>query len=348
MRKEENFIMPERYHTAISVVFCAILLLSFNIVGKTEAEASATPAKTAVTNDVSDKNAVALVNGVPISRKRYEHDVNRIIASERAKGKTLTQDELEQMRQSALNILINREILYQKSVESGLVIDDAQVSEQIASVKARLSKEEYRQHLENLDMDEQAFAEHTRKMIANSRFLDIRFRQTIEIPETEARRFFDDHPEIFRPNDEVKTRHILIKFASETDTAAKNEALNKINALKAELNKGADFGTLAAQHSEGPDANKGGDLGFIKRGQMVKSFEDVAFSLSIGQISDPVETSHGYHLIQVTERKEGPSVDFNTVKARIIQNLTQQQISKEVFEFIEAAKQEADIQIFLP
>jgi parvulin-like peptidyl-prolyl isomerase len=90
---------------------------------------------------------------------------------------------------------------------------------------------------------------------------------------------------------QVRASHILVK---DEKTAKK---------LKAEIDKGADFAKVAKKHSKCPSGESGGDLGFFGKGQMVKEFEDAAFSLSVGVVSAPIKTEFGYHLIVVTAKK---------------------------------------------
>ncbi len=90
---------------------------------------------------------------------------------------------------------------------------------------------------------------------------------------------------------EVRASHILVK---EEKTAKK---------LKEDIDAGADFGKLAKKHSICPSGASGGDLGFFSKGQMVKEFEDAAFSLPVGTVSGPVKTQFGYHLIMVTSKR---------------------------------------------
>lgn len=90
---------------------------------------------------------------------------------------------------------------------------------------------------------------------------------------------------------EVRASHILVK----DEKTAKE--------LKAQIDNGADFGKIAKKHSKCPSGEDGGDLGFFKKGQMVKEFEDMAFSLPVGVVSAPVKTEFGYHLILVTAKK---------------------------------------------
>jgi parvulin-like peptidyl-prolyl isomerase len=89
----------------------------------------------------------------------------------------------------------------------------------------------------------------------------------------------------------VRASHILVK---DEKTA---------NRLKTQIDKGADFAKVAKRHSKCPSGESGGDLGFFGKGQMVKEFEDVAFSLPVGVVSAPIKTEFGYHLIVVTQKK---------------------------------------------
>ena len=101
----------------------------------------------------------------------------------------------------------------------------------------------------------------------------------------------------------VRASHILLMYAGSARsraTRSKDEALQQINDLKAQIDGGADFGALAAQHSDCPSGQKQGDLGSFGRGQMVPPFEEAAFGMEVGQVSGVVETDFGYHIIKRT------------------------------------------------
>ena len=103
--------------------------------------------------------------------------------------------------------------------------------------------------------------------------------------------------------DQIKASHILLMYAGSARSSAtrsKQEAAQQIEALKQELDGGADFAALARTHSDCPSSSRGGDLGSFGRGQMVGPFESAAFALQVGQTSGVVETDFGYHLIQRT------------------------------------------------
>jgi len=104
-------------------------------------------------------------------------------------------------------------------------------------------------------------------------------------------------------SEQVRASHILLMYAGSarsTATRSKEEAQQQIAEIKSQLDGGADFAGLAQQHSDCPSGKSGGDLGSFGRGQMVGAFEDTAFGMTVGAVSDVVETDFGYHIITRT------------------------------------------------
>jgi peptidyl-prolyl cis-trans isomerase D len=120
--------------------------------------------------------------------------------------------------------------------------------------------------------------------------------------------------------EEVRAQHILI-LGKEGDEAAQKKALEKIKEVKAKVGK-EDFGTLAQKYSEDPGSKtKKGDLGFFGRGAMVKEFEDAAFTLPVGKVSEPIKTAYGYHLIKVLEKKAPKEATFENSKVQLAREI---------------------------
>jgi peptidyl-prolyl cis-trans isomerase C len=118
---------------------------------------------------------------------------------------------------------------------------------------------------------------------------------------------------------EVDARHILIRAAAGDDKASK-EAEDKIKAVIARLKKGEDFAKVASEVTEDPSGKaNGGDLGYFTKEQMVPEFSEVAFKLDKGQISDPVKTQFGWHVIKVEDKRVKPAPTFDEVKPQIEQ-----------------------------
>jgi peptidyl-prolyl cis-trans isomerase C len=123
---------------------------------------------------------------------------------------------------------------------------------------------------------------------------------------------YDDAIKQMGDEQEVRARHILV----ETEDQAK--------AIQADLKKGADFAELAKQKSKDPAAADGGDLGYFTKDQMVPEFADVAFKLDKGQISDPVKTAFGWHIIKVEDKRKKPAPTYDQVKDQLATVVVQQ------------------------
>jgi len=134
--------------------------------------------------------------------------------------------------------------------------------------------------------------------------------KTPPVTEAEMREFYNKNRDKFRKDTKIRASHILVN--------TKEEAKK----ILARIKKGESFSKLARSFSKDRNsAQKGGDLGFFGRGQMVPEFERVAFNLEVGEISDPVRTRFGYHIIKVTDKKEGTPVSFEEAKDMIRRQL---------------------------
>ena len=145
------------------------------------------------------------------------------------------------------------------------------------------------------------------------------------VPDEEAKKIYDAKVAGIKPEEEIHARHILVA----TEAEAKE--------VKERLMKGEDFATVAKEKSKDPSA-EGGDLGFFGHGKMLKPFEDAAFALKDGEISDPVQTQFGWHIIKVEERRTRPLPTFDQVKDTIISQLSAQKANQRLKELHDAAK----------
>jgi len=131
------------------------------------------------------------------------------------------------------------------------------------------------------------------------------------------------------------------------DESKQEEARRKLQEIRDKLKAGEEFSSLAKECSECPSSAKGGDLGYFRRGRMVKPFEEAAFALEPGEISEVVQTRFGYHLIKVTDKKPESIVPYDEAKEEIEQRLRMQKTQQGMREYLEKLKEEANIQRFL-
>jgi peptidyl-prolyl cis-trans isomerase C len=148
---------------------------------------------------------------------------------------------------------------------------------------------------------------------------------TDAVTEADAKKVFDEKIAGLKPEQEVHARHILVATEDEAKQIAER------------LKKGEDFAALAKEKSKDSSV-EGGDLGFFSRGQMLKPFEDAAFALDVGEISPPVQTQFGWHIIKVEEKRDQPLPTFDQVKEAIIAQLVQAKAQEVVTGLRDAAK----------
>jgi len=169
-----------------------------------------------------------------------------------------------------------------------------------------------------------------------------KLEKTISISDSEINNYYTRNKENeFTEEEEVKASHILFKVESDASEEEKDKVKAKAEEVLEEAKKpDADFAALAGEYSEDEgSAKKGGDLGFFKRGRMVPEFEEAAFNLESGKISDLVESQYGYHIIKVEEKKEEDVKPLDEVRSEI-----QKKLAKE--EAISEAKEMADELLF--
>jgi len=305
--------------------------------------------KAAVRKD-SAKELVAKVNGVGITRRELDQEIKSFQRRLRMRGgRKLPPEQMAQLRQAALDNLIENELLYQAAVKSGVKVDPQTLETRLTEMKARIGGEAgYQKVLERMGISDQEVRRQMKRAMVLERFLDQKFISQAKVDEKEAREYYDKHPEIFHRPAKVRASHILIKLEPGADKAKQEKAKKTIEKLRARALKGEDFAKLAKENSQGPTAVRGGDLGYFQRSQMVKPFADAAFALKKGEVSPVVKTRYGYHIIKLTDKKPAGKVPFDKVKGRIQQALMRSKVQKAMGEYIKKLRQEAKIKRLLP
>ena len=151
----------------------------------------------------------------------------------------------------------------------------------------------------------------------------------VKVTDKEVKDYYENHKSEFTRPEQVRARHILIKVSPNADKKALAKAKKKAEEIRAKALKGEDFAKLAEKYSDDPGSRgRGGDLGYFQKGRMVPEFEKAAFSLKVGEISKPVRTSFGYHIIKVEGKRPSQQQTFKDVEQRIRQKLTREKQRK--------------------
>ncbi|MEF3280302.1 MAG: peptidylprolyl isomerase [Elusimicrobiota bacterium] len=147
-------------------------------------------------------------------------------------------------------------------------------------------------------------------------------------------------------SERIRLKHILIKF-DKSDIVSKNQALEKAKNIRNRIINGEDFDDIAIKESDDSDsAKRGGDIGYVIKGMLPQELEKTAFSINLGEISNPIETDFGYHIICVTEKKIAQKVRFDMVKDELANIMMQKKFAEEVEKYVKELKKKAKIEIF--
>jgi len=164
----------------------------------------------------------------------------------------------------------------------------------------------------------------------------------VEVSEEGLRQYFSDHKSEFVAREEREMRHILIAVAAGADEETVAKAQAKTDQLLQQIRDGADFAMVAKENSDDPgSAASGGDLGWVERGLMVPAFEEAAFSLNSGEISQPVRTDFGFHIIQVTGVRGGSDAGFDELRDKVEQSYRKFEAENLYFDYAERLAESA-------
>lgn len=183
-----------------------------------------------------------------------------------------------------------------------------------------ISDEETRDYFNN---NTEAFKVSTKIKVGYLRLRPQDFASKVKVTDKEAEEYYNNNLEKFSKEKEVKASHILIKTTRDDNAAGIEDKRKKTNEIRDKIIKGDDFASLAKEFSDDTsNADNGGDLGYFSKGRMIKSFEEAAFSMEVGEISEIVRSTFGFHIIKVTDIKESHIQSLEEVKPRIITTVT--------------------------
>ena len=304
----------------------------------------AAPAEAAKPMPAQLPDVLARVNGEAVTKAEFD----RLIKNLELGNGPIPAERRDEIFRGALDQLITMTALAQEAKARKVTASDAEVEERLKQMKAQFPNEEaFNKALADRNMTLQRLKDDTRADTVIGKMLEAEVASQPAVTDAQVREFYDANPDKFTQDESIRASHILIKTAETDDEAAKKKARAAIESVLKEAKGGADFGKLAQQHSQDGSAAQGGDLGFFPRGQMVPPFEQAAFALKPGEISDIVTTPFGYHIIKVAEKRPASVVPFEQVSDRIRPYLEQQQKQERARAFIDAVKNKAKIEVLV-
>jgi len=299
-------------------------------------------------NEQDGKDDVLVtVNDVNITRGEVDKRIAGMLGPQ---AETLPPEKLTEIRhqldQRALDSMIAEALLTKEVEKQNVVIKDEEIDEALTQLKGSLPPEvKLEEYLKTIGLTEKDLRESVGKNLRIKKLIEQQVADIAAPSEKEIEAFYADNAEKFQVPESVEARHILIAVKPEDDEAAKAQKKVKAEKIREQLveKKGENFAAIAAEVSDCPSKSKGGMLGVFGRGQTVPAFEEVAFSQKIGEIGPVVETSFGYHVIEVLDRKKAREAPLSEMSERISNHLVAQKKDEAVKEYIESLKAAATI-----
>jgi peptidyl-prolyl cis-trans isomerase C len=183
------------------------------------------------------------------------------------------------------------------------------------------------------DPDIKELISDAKRKILISRVIEDETRKSSPVSDDDVRDYYEQNKEKYMIPEMVRASHVL--------TSTEEEAVN----AKGELDRGADFTAVAKQYSKDLTKDRGGDLGYFKKGQMIPEFENAAFSLNIGETSDVIKTRFGYHVIRLTDRKPAAYRGFEEVEDDVRTSIMRDRQRQSFDEFTKTLKDKSRISI---
>lgn len=294
-------------------------------------------------------DAVATVNGQPISRAVYDRELNGFLRRMAQAGRQPSAMNMADVRKKMVDNLVASELLWLECQRLKLVPGSAEIDAKVAEFRSKyddLAKlNEVLAKVGLTDADLRGIIE---RQAAIRKLIDIEITDKIVISDKDATAFYTEHLDWFQLPEQVKASHILIKVDTDDSDEMHKEARKRAEEIRKKALAGDDFAALAREYSDGPSKENGGALPMFSRDRMVKPFSDAAFALKPGDISEVVETEFGYHVIRVTEHlPEGPA-PFDTVSEAITARLRQEEVNRRLEAYVEKLKEKAKITLNVP
>lgn len=249
-------------------------------------------------------------------------------------GEKISEDELNETLltnygSATLDQLINDKIVELEAEKEGIKVTDKEIQKEIDTLAESYGGEDtLKEQLEASGSSLAALKQDIVVYLQTKKLVEPR----ITVTDDEISAYFEENKDTFAQEEQVEASHILVEDKKTAKKVAK------------ELAAGGDFAELATKYStDAGTKDNGGSLGYFGKGSMVEEFEDVAFKLDVNEISDPVKTEHGYHIIKVTGKKEAKKANLKDSKAEIKEALVNNKLQEEYTVWLAEVKKDYDV-----
>ncbi len=257
---------------------------------------------------------------------------------------------LKRLRTEAMDLIIEQALVGQAAEKAGIDIPPEEVDTAMTELRSVFDNDNgYRMKLEGEGFTEETFEAHITRMMKAKRYLDSLRMEAAEVSDADLERYYRDNQRRLTLPEQIRVRHILITWKPMGKPDDRAFIREQMEPILERARAGDDFAALAREFSDDYATRQaGGDTGLFHRGEMAPSFEAVAFALEPGEISDPVETSFGVHIIKLDERREEELLALDDIRDQLREHVKIEQAEQAVRQEIDRLVATADIKILIP
>lgn len=260
--------------------------------------------------------------------------------------------ERGEMRQkvltAALDSLIGEKLLEGEMRDLSIDVGDTEIDLGIEDVKKQngMDSAQFEEEIRKAGYTLASYKEFMRKHLRRMKLINLKVRSKMRASDEDLKAEYARWSKLEEQDPEVHARHIVVKMPPKPTEAEVAQARQKAVQIALDARKpGANFAELAKARSEGSSADTGGDLGFFRRGVMMPEFEKAAFTLKPGEVSDPVRTKFGWHVIKVEERRSAAVKTFEEMKDQLRERLLKGQMEKYTDQYVRDLRQAAVVDV---
>lgn len=298
---------------------------------------------------------LAVVNGVEIKdsqvRQRMMEAYGAELQKMAAQAPQFVAQQEARLMQNLMNQMVMEQLLDEQIKKAKVEVTEeeltAEMTKQLAAENPSMTMDQFKQMLAARGGDFEAVKAKLRKQMGYIKLVEAQDPNGLAVTEADAQKYYDENPDKFKTPEQVRASHILISTEATDPNADPNQvkaqAREKAEGLLKQVKDGADFAALAKENSACPSASEGGDLGTFTRGRMVPPFEQAAFGMKVGEVSDVVETEFGFHIIKVTEHQDPNTVTFATAKDRLMHGLEMNKLQAAFDKYVASLREKAAI-----
>ncbi len=291
---------------------------------------------------VTANRIVAIVNDEVIT----DADIAAYMRSLVQEGEPLPDgEEGAGMRRQVLVRLVEQRLMLQEARRAGVAATSDEVQRRLAAVRGRIgaSEEAFRESLAASGITMEQMQERVREQILVQRVIAHKVRAGITVSPHEVARAIAANPELSKPGDRVRASHILIRV---TDTRSADDAKAAAARIREQIVEGkAEFAELARQHSDDASKDAGGAMGWVAPGELLPSLDAALFALPAGEVSQPIETKLGVHILKTEERRSAASLNLLEANQAVERQLFDQKFNAAMAKWLEELKRKAYLEL---